>query len=730
MTKEQERLQDLTDRAITELVYPKIELQKAYDYYAGKMRAEQYRYLEENCGIGNPTRVEFVPLIKKHVDALIGEYLGTPILPKVSCKDSRTISNIEREKQIKITQEVFSFLQKKLKNSMLRFIDGKDITDREIESQLNHLIEDINTNFVSEYEIAAQNVIEYIMQSRNTDIINKLRSLLLDILVTGYSFYRVKSTPNNNNVEIEVLNPLNTFIDRNPNSPYVKDSYRVVCRKWMTKSQIIAQYGRDLSKEDLKTIEDEWEHSAYDYSTHFIRNIEHHGVPGTDGILAGREAVPGFPSNEHIEHYNKFLPVYEVEWLETDDDFVMNRFKTVRINEDIYILYGKDKDVKRSIDNPSYCGLSVNGVYFLNRSSQPYSLVLACAPLQDRYNLIFYLRDTVIANSGTVGDWIDMKLIPTALGANLTERLQKWLAYKKSGQALLDTSQEGSLGSGTAPLNTIFNGYDDTIKGQTIQAFQLAIQSIEETCSSITGVFRERLNGIEQRDAVSNIKQGVNNSFIVTKQYFHQMDLITNEMLLDALNEAKVVFKNGLTGTIVLGEKYQKIFTALPEHFTLSDYDIHITTSTDVMRDIEQIKAVIPEFIKTGTLAPDIIFEALTCKSLTDLKYKVRIAMAKQKEENNQIQQLQQQGEQLQQQLKEAQQQLQQAQQKIEQLNEAKIQLEREKSDKQNQIDWYKARTERDWKTKDMEVEEKKVQIEYLQLHDGNPYNDKVNFDK
>ena len=36
--------------------------------------------------------------LKKHVDALVGEFLGTPILPKVSCKDSRTISNIGREK--------------------------------------------------------------------------------------------------------------------------------------------------------------------------------------------------------------------------------------------------------------------------------------------------------------------------------------------------------------------------------------------------------------------------------------------------------------------------------------------------------------------------------------------------------------------------------------------------------------------------------------------------------
>ena len=726
MTKEQERLQELTDNAITELVYPKWELQKAYDYYAGKLNHEDYRYLEENCGIGNATKVEFVPLIKKHVDALIGEYLGVPILPKVSCKDSRTISNIEREKQLKINKEVISFMKSKLQNSILSFIDGKDITDHNIEQQLNKLIEDINTNFISEYEIAAQNVIEYIMQSRSTDIINKLRHLLLDILITGYSFYRVKSSPNHNNVEIEVLNPLNTFIDRNPNSPYVKDSYRVVCRKWMTKSQILNEYGRELSKEDVKVIEDEWKMSMEDHSHHYVINMPHNGLPATNGILANKEIVPGYPTDYQFDRYAKFIPVYEVEWLETDKNFVMNRYKTVRIGQEIYILHGKDEDVRRSIDNPSYCGLSVNGLYFLNRSSSPYSLVLACAPLQMRYNILFFLRDSIIANSGTIGEYLDVSLLPNFLGADLTERIEKWLAYRKGGTALLDSAQEGRVSSGQATLNTIFNGYDDTIKANTIQAFQLAIDSIEATCSSITGVFRERLNGIEQRDAVTNIKQGVNNSFIITKQYFVQMDLITNEMLLDALNQAKVVYKNGLTGTIILGEKYQKIFTALPEHFTLSDYDIHITTSTDVMKDMEQIKSVIPDFIRSGSLAPDVIFEALDSKSLSDLKSVVRKSMAKQKEENNQLQQVSQQAQQLEQQLKETQKQLQQAQSKIESLNQAKLQLEQQKLKMDNQLAWYKAKTERTWKDREMDNDQKRVDIEIMQLHDGNPYNDKI----
>jgi hypothetical protein len=101
------------------------------------------------------------------------------------------------------------------------------------------------------------------------------------------------------------------------------------------------------------------------------------------------------------------------------------------------------------------------------------------------------------------------------------------------------------------------------------------------------------------------------------------MDLIACEMLLDALNQAKKTFKKGLTGTLILGEKYQRIFTALPEHFTVTDYDIHITSSTQVMEDLQTLKQMIPEFVKSQALAPDIIFEALTAKSLSDLKYKV-----------------------------------------------------------------------------------------------------------
>ena len=108
------------------------------------------------------------------------------------------------------------------------------------------------------------------------------------------------------------------------------------------------------------------------------------------------------------------------------------------------------------------------------------------------------------------------------------------------------------------------------------------------------------------------------------------------------------------------------------------------------------------------------------------MKVKVKQSIKKQKAENNQIQQLTQQVQELQNNLKQSQSQLQQAQQKIESLNEAKIKLEQQKLQIQYQLEDYKNKTDRTFKEAKSENDTKRTEIELMQLHDGNPYNDEV----
>jgi len=53
--------------------------------------------------------------------------------------------------------------------------DDKKMVDSGVQEAIDALKEDLDTSFVSEYEVAAQNVVEYILQSRDCDIKNKIR---------------------------------------------------------------------------------------------------------------------------------------------------------------------------------------------------------------------------------------------------------------------------------------------------------------------------------------------------------------------------------------------------------------------------------------------------------------------------------------------------------------------------------------------------------------------------
>ena len=711
--KEKEIIQKI-DKAISDLVYEKKALIKAYNYYHGVRDPDQFQHLETNYGIGTPTSVEFVPLVKKHIDILIGEYLSAPVTPRISCKDSATLSAIHRDKQIKINNEVVKVLKGLLENELYSETTGEKKPDGEILRQLKTLVEYIDSNFISEYEIAAQNIVDWAIQSRDIDYVNKRKTLLLDLLIAGVAYYKVYKTKGKSGIDLRILNPLNTFIDRNEESPYLKDSHRSVIREYLTKDQIMIRYGEYLKKSDIDSLTE----SGFS-DGEYAKLVK---VGDNDpGILGGYEVTT---SNNSKNNFYNTHPVYEVEFLKSEKhksgEYYMYRYSGVRIGSSIYIVHGKDEESPRSMDFPNQCHLTVNGLFNLDRNGDPFSLILATADLQDKYDVLNFYKDNVIASSGTVGDWIDIAFVPKEFGLNLQDRLLKWQAYKKQGLAVINSSQEGNA------LNTTFNGFDDTLKLQAVQSIEVAIQSVENTCSTITGVFRERLGNIEARDAVTNVAVGTKNSFLITKQYYQIMDLLTRESLLDILNMAKVVFKNGIKGTLVLGDKLNKIFTALPEHYSITDYDVHIIDSSEVINEQETIKQLAIEFTKGQLIDPEVIIEMYTSKGLTAMREKVLQSIRTKKEENNQLGQLQQQLEQTTKQLEQVSKEAEQLKKQKDALEQAKLELEKAKLEHKKEIEWFEAKIDKTHKEDKIKWEKERVKLEGLQLFDLTPKNDEI----
>lgn len=297
------------------------------------------------------------------------------------------------------------------------------------------------------------------------------------------------------------------------------------------------------------------------------------------------------------------------------------------------------------------------------------------------------------------------------------------MAYKKQGLGIIDSSQEGAQ-----TMNTIFNGYDDTVKAQSVQAIELAMQSIKQQVSMITGVLPEALAQYEQRDAVSNVKLGVHTTILLTKQIFKAMDVVYKEANYDMLNLAKLVWPKGITGTIVLGN-YSRIFTALPEYYTLTDFDIHIEDSTDSYQNVQSLRAISGELVKSGVADLEDITNIITASSTTELKKYIEKSIARKKEENNIISQLQQQIQQYEQNLKESQKSNQQLQQQLQQLqnqlhtnSQAKLEIEAEKV----ALEKERIKNEKDYNDKVIETKKQQVNLQAAETVDSNPYNDKI----
>lgn len=626
-----------TEYNINTLVYDKTDLRKAYNYYNGVRDKEQFRGLEEHYGIGNSTCVEFTPLIRRHIDALVGEFLRIHFNPKVTCKDNKTLNKIEREKNIKIATEFVKIFQSYYATNKKRFQELGKIDDTLTQEHINKIISTVNKNFQSLYEVSAQHLITYFLNSKDLDIRNKFKTMLIDLLVAGSCYYKVYFNNIGEDPKLEVLNPLDVFYNKSTNDSFINDANRVVHREYLTRQEILNRYGHQLSEDDKEKLMGKnilTGHGEAKYYRTAAQTSPNYVVSNT-GATLDKERLNYYLNEDVIAVYHsEWLANNEVEFTENVEEayndmwqvenenkqpkkikrYRLDRYRCTRIGYDIYTDFGKDETVIRSVDKPYECKLSINGVSYSDRNGRPYSLILATAALQDKYDILHFHRDSLIANSGVKGDFVDVSIIPTFLGKKLPERITKWKKYKKAGMALIDPSQEG-----TANLNTIYGGYDDTIPGNAIEAINFTIQSIQETASEITGVSRQMLGNIEQRDAVSNVKVGINQSSIITKQFFFLIELMVKHSLTDMLDYAKISYKKGKKGSYILGNR-RKFFTVKPKHFSFTDYDIHISNGENEYRDAETIKQLAVELARSGQVDVDAILELFTTESLTEMK--------------------------------------------------------------------------------------------------------------
>ena len=207
------------------------------------------------------------------------------------------------------------------------------------------------------------------------------------------------------------------------------------------------------------------------------------------------------------------------------------------------------------------------------------------------------------------------------------------------------------------------------------------------------------------------------------------MDTLVKEMLSDCIDMAKIVYKEGLTGQLILGDK-REIINILPEYYTFTSYDINLADTTEIMKEQELIKQLALQLVGSNQFDPEILMIVSTSKSLTEMKELSMKCIKEKKLENDQIQQLTQQLQQAQEQQKQMQKQLEESTRKIAQLNEKKLNLEQQNNQMDQEIEYAKIRSNEDLKNRELDIIEQRNKLEAAQLMDDNPNNDAIKNNK
>ncbi len=704
------------DYHIANLVRDKSHIKKCRNLYEGVRDKREFKYLEDVFGIETPLSVKMTPLIKTRIDVLLGLLLDEEFTHRVTMNDTMSYDIVEQEKRNERAERVVAAYQEQIHKNIKRVNKGEQPKEDVVTQQFMERLDTfISEEFVSSMEIAAQSLIKFYNQDPTVKLRQKLKQYFLDLLVTGEAYYRTYFNKMGSDPILEICKPENIFTNINTSHQFLSDgntpnTNAVVHRFCLQKGEILSRYGHLMNKEDKRKIFGDKTSQTSSRSVYSGRDLESLGDRDYDVDDCDIHSQYTFNDTDVYEvHHVEWLANNEVT-LSTQDmhdlqnvesidyhldgekekiygkkagsgepqpkAYRLDCYEGIRIGgvDNVYLNMGKSKYSTRSIGQPYKTTLSYNGCMYNARNGRPYSLAYALRHIQNSYDICKFFRDNLIANSGVNGSRINLAGIPKVLGGDMMERLMKFMALRKQGVELIDPTEDG------ASLFQHYGDFDNSLPANAVQSINLVLEGLEAEADIVTGINRHMYAAAEQRDAVSNVKVGIKQTTLITKDMFELLNDCHGQMLVDLINQGRTTYKRGKRGSYIVGAR-QVIFDIQPENFCFTDYNIQVISTSKENAKLAKLDALVPELVGKGAISDDVLIKMTMMDSTTEILSLLNKSMAEQAAKNDISEQLSGENEQLNQQLQELTKQMEQMQTALDSNNEAEQALKNRELD-------------------------------------------------
>ena len=725
--KKQE-IQNRIDSYINKLYFNKSKYAKVRQYYNRERDNTDFAYLEQNYGIGNPFDIQFSSLLRLRIDILVGIFMSQEIKYSVNTLDPN-MKKKEQQELIKLKGKLFdNFWEKIFYDNNVSVDEGMRIL-KEMEGKY------FSDPFISSFRKAAQHIVNFYAKNSFFDIYTKVEKMALDLFLTGEFIYRFKPVKEKAYPDIINVLPELTFFRLAVGETDINESDSIVNIRYMTKRQVIEQFGHLMKTKQIKDFIKDQDIVSSDGDINYysvVDDINHYEYSLNDVSSSGAErnfndlysGVLG--TSIYSPYMQDRVKVYHVEFkymeYEDEEGDMLDRtsllydlgllkikkkkvlrevlYEGYRISGSYYVGIGKVDDADR---NPldlnrvlySYRGITFNEVY-KNPTGVGYGLI----DYQDMKDILLYIRNNLIASSGSNGSRTDFAAIPNFMGKDPFNRIAKFLSYKKQGLEIYDTSQKGGGNF------QHFGDFSAMIDGPALQAIDYSINTIDVFADEISGISPQMRGQIEQRVAVNNVKTGIKMVSYANKRFYHAIDIGIEWLMIGLIIKTGKAFKEGFSGSYSEADT-MITFEVLPEHINALNYIVSVEREDIDEMDREKLESMITAFVQGQVIDPESAIKASGTKSVQDLQKILTEGIKKQQEKNDVTQKLSQQLEQLNNAYKDVQETVKKQQSLIEKLEAAKDDIEREKLKlKKEELDMKRS------------IEEKKLENEKKKLEE------------
>ena len=637
------------------------EKQIKYDIVNSIINQNDFNYVLNPYGIkdkniqNTPAKLRDINIIANKINTLKGEELNRPFDFNVIGINGEILTEKDRKKNEQLRQMAYMKLAQELGISLEPQVDpntGQEIpppTFPNIDKYAGYSEQD-------EREEWGNIILQDLIYSLNVPF--RFNEGWEHGLIVAEEYYYVGIV--NKKPVLRACNPLYCEFNRNPNNPNIEDGDWFREDRWLTKGQILDEFGEVLTDDQVEKLDNGqfgsnfssnqmfpgYAYSQTDinkYESGFNRtsrfNSNHYLVTHVCwksmkkiGFLSFTDEL-GEPQEGIVDENFKLTPDLKKAGYTIDWRWIPEVWHGTKIGTDFYANIEPVPNQIRSMDDPYSVKLPYIGRIYNSTNTKQTSLVDLIKPHQYLYNIVWYRLENELAKAKGKKMVMDIAQIPKSQGIDL----EKWMYFFDNiGLALINSFEEGT-GKFQGQVSN-FNQFSNIDMGlsQAVGQYIGILTKIEQLVDKIVGITPQREGNVHQSETATATQAAIVNSTNITEPWFYIHNEIKKNVLTHLLECAKLAYPK-LKKINYIANDFQRIYAEIDmDKFCDSDYAVYVTNSTNEHKIFNKLEGLAQQAMASGVATFSNIVDMFKAKSTSELSRLIKTSEREKQERDQQ----------------------------------------------------------------------------------------------